>query len=289
MIVKELSENVHRVEIRAKYRRKDWEQWMLLLSDLHFDNPKCDRKLLFRHLDEAKRRNAPVFLNGDTLCLMQGKYDPRSNKSDILPQHNKKDYVDAVIEECAELLAPYGDLITVIGRGNHEQSILNRHETDVVRRLCLRLSEKAGRTIYPGGYGGYVNMQFIDGTSRSPVRIKYFHGSGGGGPVTKGTIKANRMATYLPDAHIVTTGHVHEKWAIAYTQERISDQGKITLSDQLHICTGTYKEEYGVGKGGWHVERGAPPKPTGGYWVRFTSDAIDSGNNRIKYSAMGAV
>ena len=28
--------------------------------------------------------------------------------------------------------------------------------------------------------------------------------------------------------------------------------------------TGTYKEEYGEGFMGWHVERGAPPKPVGG-------------------------
>jgi hypothetical protein len=31
----------------------------------------------------------------------------------------------------------------------------------------------------------------------------------------------------------------------------------------LAIC-GVYKEEYEDGFGGWHVERGAPVKPTGG-------------------------
>jgi hypothetical protein len=30
------------------------------------------------------------------------------------------------------------------------------------------------------------------------------------------------------------------------------------------MLTGTYKEEYGDGSKGWHVERGAPIKPTGG-------------------------
>ena len=30
------------------------------------------------------------------------------------------------------------------------------------------------------------------------------------------------------------------------------------------MLTGTYKEEYGSGSKGWHVERGAPVKPTGG-------------------------
>jgi hypothetical protein len=30
------------------------------------------------------------------------------------------------------------------------------------------------------------------------------------------------------------------------------------------MITGTYKEEYGDGSKGWHVERGAPIKPVGG-------------------------
>jgi hypothetical protein len=30
------------------------------------------------------------------------------------------------------------------------------------------------------------------------------------------------------------------------------------------MLTGTYKEEYGDGSHGWHVERGAPIKPLGG-------------------------
>jgi hypothetical protein len=36
------------------------------------------------------------------------------------------------------------------------------------------------------------------------------------------------------------------------------------------MITGTYKEEYGVGAGGWHVERGAPPKPLGGRILTFS-------------------
>ena len=30
------------------------------------------------------------------------------------------------------------------------------------------------------------------------------------------------------------------------------------------MITGAYKEEYGDGSKGWHVERGAPVKPIGG-------------------------
>ena len=53
--------------------RNNWQpKKVLLLSDIHWDNPKCDRELLKRHLDQAKEIGADVLLNGDTFCLMQG-------------------------------------------------------------------------------------------------------------------------------------------------------------------------------------------------------------------------
>jgi hypothetical protein len=33
------------------------------------------------------------------------------------------------------------------------------------------------------------------------------------------------------------------------------------------IRTSAYKEEYGDGSKGWHIERGASPKPIGGRWL----------------------
>jgi hypothetical protein len=35
------------------------------------------------------------------------------------------------------------------------------------------------------------------------------------------------------------------------------------------VRTATYKEEYNSGLGGWHVERGATPKPLGGRWLEI--------------------
>lgn len=57
---------------------------LLLASDVHFDNPKCRRDIFFRHLNEAKKRGAKVAIFGDLFCLMQGKYDPRRSKKDII-------------------------------------------------------------------------------------------------------------------------------------------------------------------------------------------------------------
>jgi hypothetical protein len=51
---------------------------------------------------------------------------------------------------------------------------------------------------------------FVEGGAKISYRIKYFHGSGGGGPVTKGTIQFNRMSTMVEGADLIWMGHVHE-------------------------------------------------------------------------------
>jgi hypothetical protein len=36
-----------------------------MLSDIHWDNPKCDWDVLKSHLDYFKKNNIPVMVNGD--------------------------------------------------------------------------------------------------------------------------------------------------------------------------------------------------------------------------------
>jgi hypothetical protein len=63
-------------------------------------------------------------------------------------------------------------------------------------------------------------------------------------------------------------GHIHENSCrndVRDTVEQHSKSGYTLKQKQLHLMlTGTYKEEYGDGSQGWHVERGAPIKPLGG-------------------------
>jgi hypothetical protein len=256
--------NVHLID-------NQWEpKKVLLLSDIHWDNPKCQRDLLKRHLDEAKEIGADVLLNGDTFCLMQGAYDPRKNKNDIRPEHNKANYLDAVVNDAVQWFSPYAHLIKVVGYGNHETNILKRQETDVIERFVYGLNSLNDTQVEVGGYGGWIVYRFQRNTGEGRTRfaIKYFHGSGGGGPVTKGTIQFNRMSTMVEGADMIWMGHVHEDHELTYTVERLS-QNKVWLKDILMVRTATYKEEYNEGKGGWHVERGASPKPLGGRWLEL--------------------
>jgi hypothetical protein len=252
---------------------------ILLLSDLHWDNPKCNRQLLKSHLDEALAIGADIHLNGDTFCLMQGAYDPRKNKADIRPEHNVANYIDAVIDTAIEWFSPYAHLIKVIGYGNHESNIIKRLETDVIERFVNGLNAANKTNVKIGGYGGWIIYNFSRNNAGSVnYKIKYFHGSGGGGPVTKGTIQFNRMATMVEGADMIWMGHVHEDHELTYTVEKISKHHKVMLRDILMVRTATYKEEYNDGKYGWHVERGAPPKPLGGRWLELKPVRLQPSN-----------
>ena len=247
---------------------KRWEETkVLLISDLHWDNPKCDRELLKKHLDEALKGNHDILINGDLFCLMQGAYDPRKSKSDIRPEHNHANYFDAIINTAVDWFTPYAHLIKLVAYGNHETTILKRQETDIIERFVTLLNYKTGSDIQVGGYGGWVRIQFNDGNTTQSFKIKYMHGFGGGGAVTRGTIQHNRMSVNVEGADAIWMGHVHEDYEMTYTVEQLTQHDTVMLRDILMIRTSAYKEEYGDGSKGWHIERGASPKPIGGRWL----------------------
>lgn len=259
-----------------------WEMFLLFSSDRHHDSIGCNRDLELAHLEEARRRKAFIIDVGDLFDAMQGKYDPRRTYSNLRPEYKVDDYLDEIVKEASKFYSPYAKQFLVIGRGNHESSILRNNGVDLTSNLVHRLNADHGGHVQAGGYGGWVRIQLaINKTWRASVLIKYFHGAGGGSaPVTRGTIQTNRQAVYLPDADIVVNGHNHESWYMPISRERIGYTGMIYQDIQHHVRTPTCKLDYGDGSGGWHIETGKPPKPMGAVWIRLTVDwKRDRGTN----------
>jgi predicted phosphodiesterase len=247
------------VHSREEIEKKEY----LLISDVHFDNVKCNRDLFKKHLDQAKARDAGVLIFGDFFCAMQGRNDRRSSKSDLRDENNRTDYLDSLVESAVEYLTPYRDNILLVTRGNHETSVLSKLETDLTRRLALGL----GSTQY-GPYQGYIRFQFnLSKTSRRTTTMFYHHGAFTG-VITKGALSVARYAAIAPDADIIVSGHTHDRWVMEHPQYRLSKSGEVSLANQLHVKTGTYKEEYLKGDG-WATERIVFPKSLGGWWLSF--------------------
>jgi UDP-2,3-diacylglucosamine pyrophosphatase LpxH len=286
MIVKEISDNVHNIYIEGN------QVEIAVLSDLHWDNPKCDRVLLKKHLDHCKENNIPIVIVGDLFCLMQGRGDNRRNKSDIRPEHNNSKYLDSIVDTAVEWFSPYAHLMAVIGYGNHETAIIKWQETDILKRFVKMLNIKNDSNVYTGGYGGWIvyTLKYKNSPkaqATSSIRHKYFHGSGGGGIVTKGAINLTRALEMYENMDLFTMGHIHENASrndVRETLEYVTGKYYLKHKEIHHAITGTYKEEYQDGSKGWHVERGAPPKPLGGrlITINITHRTVDGKERLVK-------
>lgn len=240
-----------------------------LFSDIHFDNPKCRRDLLKQDLDECLKENRWIIINGDLLCLMQGKFDPRRNKSAIRPEDNVDNYLDSVIDHAVDFFAPYAHLILMVGTGNHESAILKNIETNMLRRFCDLLKLRTGQHIHCGAYHGWVIVRFICGQGRTanrvPFKIYHHHGAGGDAIVTKGSIEHERLNVAVEGADLIWAGHNHNQYhiptAVHYLDTNPQSDGIPKMRVIHSLRTPTYKQEYT--EGGFHIEKGRRPKPLG--------------------------
>lgn len=262
-------------------RNKNWEQWFLLNSDRHWDNIHSDQKMMKEHLNEAVERNAIVIDTGDFFCAMQGKYDKRSSKSAMRPEHQHGDYLDRLVETGIEWFAPYADRLAFMSPGNHEESIHHRHETNLTERLVSGLRIQHKSPVLRHRYSGFTRFQFWDPSQHQESIIMWHtHGYGGGGPVTKDIIQTARQGAFLEGTDIVVSGHTHDAWVFYVSTRSLSKHNNIVRSERVHIKVPSAKDRWGGDS--WEDHKGHPPKPVGAYWLHFW---WSSRHKRILYDA----
>ena len=250
-----------------------WHADFLLRSDAHHDNAHADQRLETIHLEEAEERDAGILDIGDLHCAMQGKWDRRSSTDACRPEQQQGRYLDSLIDCAAEFYEPWADRWLLLAPGNHEGSILKHHETDLTERLAERFRMR-GSPVIVGSYAGFIRFKATR-HGRTLSRVMYYtHGNGGGGPMTHGVLNTRRRQSYLPNADIVWSGHTHDSWVVRLAKTSLVG-GAVRIEDVHHVSTPGYKDEFSPMKG-WHIERGAPPKPIGAAWLRFSINRDES-------------
>ncbi len=242
---------------------------ILVMSDIHFDSVNCNRKQFFEDIKTGMNAGAKIIIVGDFFDAMNGRFDPRRDLSHLRPEYRREDYYDYIIEDGAKFMKPYAEHILMIADGNHELSVLKNANTDPTGRL-VKLLNTESHTIFRGGYGGII--MFKQGSYVTPT--KYFHGSGGEAPVTRGAIQTSRQAVFLPDFQLVLNGHSHHMYWIPISRERVTNDGGHYFDIQHHVRTPGYKMDYGDGSGGWEVTRGGVPKPIGSFLLDIRNGDI---------------
>jgi hypothetical protein len=234
------------LEIRIPYTTERTHEF-LLASDIHLDNPHCDRELFRKHLKQVQGRGGHALLFGDVMCLMQGRRDRRGSKSSIRPEHLGSNYFDLVFSETAEWLAPFASTILMMSDGNHETAVINNQEIDPLGNVVRLMRDRYKSPVQHMRYQGWIWFTFHQpGASRSSRTRRcalFFHHGAWGGVITKGTLGGGRYAS-------------------------ITNSGKQRIAQRWHAQLGTYKEEFEEGSG-WAVERIVMPKSLGGVWLKL--------------------
>lgn len=270
--IEPIENGVHRVTLTS--RRRSEELWVLLSADWHWDNPKSRWDVIERDLQLAKKLGAMVISCGDHFCAMQGKYDKRSSKDSLRPEHQVGSYLDSLVETASDFLLPYKDVMGLVSMGNHETSIYNRHETCLISRLVERLRAE-GSQCRKGGYNGWIMFRAVGADGRQTgesYRMYYHHGSGGDAPVTQGTIAMSRVSQFV-DADCILSGHLHTRNISVSAREKLNTRGNRKVYETTLVRVSTYKDEYQP-LDGWHLEKGKGPRPTNNpsYWMHLRLD-----------------
>ena len=260
------SRTIHSID--ANFARRGDSKHFLFISDVHYDSVKCDRSLLHRHLEEAREIGAAVFIFGDLFDLMQGRFDPRGNYSELRPEYKSCTYVDEVIQDVGERLSKYSDVIKFISKGNHETNIEKRMMVSPIDRVA-QIINAAGGHVEVGGYAGWIVVKaHRSGSGRKSFNIHYHHGYGGGAKRSKGVLGIDIDQKDFPDAYLILRGHDHQKWYHPVTIDRITQQMKIEQRSVHHMRLGSYKL-LGDRYAGWATEKNFATPRLGGWFAEL--------------------
>ncbi len=229
-------------------------QGFSLLSDLHIGARNVDYSIIMEELENAKKSNDRILLNGDIFDMILIA-DRKRFRADVLHPRlvGKVDIINAAIEWGVEILGPYADLIDMVGCGNHETSIEKYHNIDVLKILVhelRKLRKDKNHTIHFGGYTGFVDYRFRmndkEGVGHGNGKrfvIYYHHGSGGSAPITKGMIDFARKGWVQAD--VIWMGHKHNRLASAIQTYACPLQGyDPVVKDVRQIMSGAYFRTY---------------------------------------------
>ena len=234
---------------------------VLLLSDLHIDNPECDRALLTQHLEEAKALNAPVLIRGDIFDAMQGRDDKRRDYSDLLPELKTGNYFGAMVGYVYEFLKPYAKQIAAISPGNHETSVLSKTGVDLISALAVKLDCK----VQP--YEGVTRIVSEYHGARDSKLIYHHHGRGGSSK-SRGVLDADWFGMRCQNAHVYHLGHNHDTYVIPDVRTVVSQANAWVEEEIWHVRTSGYNASHRK-RAGYPVEKGCRPTRHGGAWCDF--------------------
>lgn len=268
--------NDYTFQLKFKYNTKESIK-LAWFADIHFDSHYTNRKLLKKHLDNCLETGTYIILGGDLLDLMQGKNDPRSNKSELKNKYKENDYVNKIMDDVIKFLEPYKKNILLLLKGNHDIKYTEKYGVDVINLVGDKLN------VLTGSYSNYIRINFELTSGNGGYKsflIYHSHSSGSLGMRSKGVLAIDIMAGKFPDADIYVTEHSHTSYIVPISVERLDRFNKVHYENKYFLQVPTYEESWKESKNNWWNMTNKGPRPIGHYLIEFKYDRQE----KVKYN-----
>ena len=230
------------------------------LFDSHLGNKYSDKKAFKAYVEDSDE--STYFIGGGDLSDSIIIHDKRYQKS--VDATKGDDIIDEQVQTLEDILSPVRERIIGLGDGNHENTILLKGGTNMMKRLCRRLDTKHL------GYSWLIRLLLTEGKGRGRKVVVRGHHGWGGGSRTQGAdlTKFSKDMQHF-DADIFLYGHVHRKQSDRIPRLGLVGEKLISKPKLLGIC-GTFLKTYSSGVDSTYSERGGyPPVEIGGITVNI--------------------
>lgn len=225
--------------IEVDIRRRRSQKFRLYpLGDIHTGSVQCSEEMIQQEVQEiAKDKDAFWLGMGDYAdCIT--KDDKRFDICGLAPWVERSNIVESQRKWLKNLFEPIKGQCIGLLAGNHEQTILDKHQNDLVRNLCSDLGVRYG------GYQCFVVLKFHRSTkgSRNFYTIHAWHGAGAAQTEGARLMRLMRLVNEF-QADIYLMGHLHT--IAQYTPARlVCDHGKIKAVNLIAAITGSWLKGY---------------------------------------------
>lgn len=212
-----------------------------LFSDEHIDSPDCDIETLRKHLAFCIKDGRAIISNGDLFDAILLK-DQKRAVNHLMEQGDNQ--INTKLQKVAEFLDPFKNNIIMIGRGNHEESILKYSGIDLIQMLVLMLNADKKSNIQVGNYANFIRFAWKNSQDKQALNYDIYmhHGAGANAPITKGMLDFSRIARGV-NADLIWIGHKHNSLIDASDPiVYIDNNGEVRIKNRQCIQTPSYQK-----------------------------------------------
>lgn len=234
---------------------------------MHEEARDCNEELIEQRL--AERNELPnhlIFFGGDVLNLIMPKDFKRYMVSTAATHlATRDDYLNAALDYAENRWKPHKKRIMAVGKGNHEQKVVEYHSYDIVREFCRRMGVPAA------GYCGMLRLHFEHKSSgrRALFCVAWHHGAWGG-VVIQGLAGAERFFSKIEGWDVALYGHNHATNTRMYDSLYFDGRGKVKHRPRALVNCGTYlKTMVNDDMPDYAEQKGYPPVHLGSPMIRL--------------------